>query len=142
MKKRRASYAQGYYDKYHEERNMKYNNSNRPLVCMLSNSTCYKGTHTMQPVGVLWHSTGANNNTLKRYVQPIESDPNYDYLMEVLGDNKYNNDYNHITINSGLNAFVGKLANGTVAAVQTMPWNYAPWGCGRGNYGSCNDAWI
>lgn len=121
---------------------MKYNNSNRPLICMLSNSTCYKGTHTMQPVGVLWHSTGANNNTLKRYVQPIESDPNYDYLMEVLGDNRYNNDYNHITINSGLNAFVGKLADGTVAAVQTMPWDYAPWGCGRGNYGSCNDAWI
>lgn len=96
----------------------------------------------MQPVGILWHSTGVNNNTLKRYVQPIESDPNYNYLMEVLGDNRYNNDYNHITINSGLNAFVGKLADGTVAAVQTMPWNYAPWGCGRGNYGSCNDAWI
>lgn len=142
MKQRRASYAQGYYDKYHKERNMKYNNSNRPLICMLSNSTCYKGTHTMQPVGILWHSTGVNNNTLKRYVQPIESDPNYNYLMEVLGDNRYNNDYNHITINSGLNAFVGKLADGTVAAVQTMPWNYAPWGCGRGNYGSCNDAWI
>lgn len=47
---------------------MKYNNSNRPLVCMLSNSTCYKGTTTMKPLGVLWHSTGANNPTIKRYV--------------------------------------------------------------------------
>ena len=23
-----------------------------------------------------------------------------------------------------------------------MPWNYAPWGCGSGWNGSCNDGWI
>ena len=46
----------------------KYSSSNPPLVCMQTNSTCYKGTNTMKPLGVLWHSTGANNPTLKRYV--------------------------------------------------------------------------
>lgn len=48
---------------------------------MLTNSTCYKGTSPMEVKGVLWHSTGANNPTLKRYVQPSTDDPNYSYLM-------------------------------------------------------------
>lgn len=47
---------------------MKYSAKNPPLVCMMTNSTCYKGTRKMKPVGVLWHSTGANNPYLKRYV--------------------------------------------------------------------------
>ena len=36
----------------------------------------------------------------------------------------------------------GKFADGTVGTVQTMPWNYRPWGCGSGSKGSCNDGWI
>ena len=56
---------------------MKYSKSNPPLVCIMNNSTCYKGTSTMSVKGILWHSTGANNPNLKRYVQPSESDPNY-----------------------------------------------------------------
>lgn len=121
---------------------MKYNSNNKPLVCMLTNSTCYKGTKTMNPKGVLWHSTGANNPELKRYVQPYEKDPNYSELMEILGDNKYNNDWNHIVYQAGVNAFIGKLADGTVATVQTLPWNYRPWGCGSGSKGSCNDGFM
>ena len=35
---------------------------------MMTNSTCYKGTRTMAVKGILWHSTGANNPNLKRYV--------------------------------------------------------------------------
>jgi len=49
---------------------MKYNSSNTPLKCMMTNSSCFKGTRKMNIKGVLWHSTGANNPTLKRYVQP------------------------------------------------------------------------
>ena len=41
-----------------------------------------------------------------------------------------------------MNAWIGKLADGTVAAVQTMPWDYRPWGCGSGSKGSCNSGWI
>ena len=63
-------------------------------------------------------------------------------MMELLGDNIYDNDYNQTSYNSGLNAFIGKTANGTVTAIQTMPWNYKPWGCGSGWRGSCNDGWI
>lgn len=121
---------------------MKYNDSNKPLVCMMTNSTCYLGTRTMTPKGILWHSTGANNPNLKRYVQPSSNDANYSNLITKLGTNSYGNDWNHITHQAGLNAWIGKLADGTVTTVQTMPWNYRPWGCGSGSKGSCNDYWI
>jgi hypothetical protein len=121
---------------------MKYSESNQPIVCMMKNSTCYKGTEKMGVKGVLWHSTGANNPNVCRYVQPYEDDPNYDELIAVLGKNKYSNDWNHIYRKAGLNAWIGKLADGSVATVQTMPWDYSPWGCGAGKHGTCNDGWI
>lgn len=117
---------------------MKYNDSNLPLVCMQKNSTCYKQTGIMTIRGVLWHSTGANNPTLKRYVQPYETDSNYNEMITLLGKNSNGNDWNHIYHKAGLNAWIGKLADGTITTVQTMPWNYMPWGCG----GNCNDGWI
>ena len=50
----------------------------------------------MTPVGILWHSTGANNPNIKRYVQPSEIRPKEDSYahatwLKVLGKNKYNN---------------------------------------------------
>ena len=156
VQNKRASYGQKYYDAYASKstttnttigtstggNKMKYNSSNKPLVCMQTNSTCYKGTRTMTVLGVLWHSTGANNPTLKRYVQPSSTDPDYAKLMNLLGKNNYGNDWNHIERQAGLNCWIGKLADGTVTTVQTMPWNYRPWGCGSGSKGSCNDGWI
>jgi hypothetical protein len=62
--------------------------------------------------------------------------------MELIGENKFRNDWNKVTRQAGLNAWIGKLADGTVAAVQTMPWDYKPWGCGTGLRGSCNNGWI
>ena len=126
---------------------MKYNSSNTPLVCMQTQSTCYKGTSKMTIKGILWHSTGANNPTLKRYVQPSDTKPAADTYskakwLEVLGKNSYSNDWNHIERQAGLNAWIGKLADGTVTTVQTMPWDYKPWGCASGSKGSCNNGWI
>lgn len=121
---------------------MKYNAQNLPLICMMTNSTCYKGTGTMAVKGVLWHSTGANNPNLKRYVQPDDDAADRAKLLETIGKNTNGNDWNHIYKMAGLNAWIGKLANGTVAAIQTMPWNYRPWGCGSGDKGSCNYGWI
>lgn len=121
---------------------MKYSNENKPLQCMLTQSTCYKGTREMEVLGVLWHSTGANNPTVKRYVQPSDNDPNRGELLDILGVNKNKNDWNHIEKQAGVNAFIGKLADGAVTTVQTMPWNYRPWGCGSGKKGSCNSGWI
>ena len=126
---------------------MKYSGSNKPLVCMQTQSTCYKGTKKMTVKGVLWHSTGANNTSLKRYVQPSDVKPPEDTYtksqwLQVLGKNAYGNDWNHGARSAGLNCWIGKLADGTVTTVQTMPWDYRPWGCGSGSKGSCNDGWI
>lgn len=118
---------------------MKYSEINKPIVCMQTNSTCYKGTTTMTPKGVLWHDTGAGNPYISRYVQPLETDDNYEEMIALLGKNRYGNDWNHKKRNAGMNCFIGKLADGTVATVQTMPWNYKPWGCGSGSKGSLNN---
>ena len=159
VQNKRAGYGQKYYDKYAVKEEvkveipkggngkMKYSASNKPLVCMQTQSTCYKGTGKMTVKGVLWHSTGANNPTLKRYVQPSDVRPaadTYDKTkwLEVLGKNPYAKDWNHITRQAGLNCWIGKLADGTVTTVQTMPWDYKPWGCGSGSKGSCNSGWI
>ena len=92
--------------------------------------------------GVLWHSTGANNPNLKRYVQPSDNATDKAQWLELLGKNSYGNDWNHTSVQAGLNCWIGKLADGTVTTVQTMPWNYKPWGCGSGSKGSCNNGWI
>ena len=68
---------------------MKYNDKNKPLVCMMTQSTCYKGTRKFTPKGVLWHSTGANNPTLKRYVQPDDNASNKAELLALIGKNAY-----------------------------------------------------
>ena len=121
---------------------MKYSDKNKPLVCMMTQSTCYKGTRKFTPKGVLWHSTGANNPWLKRYVQPDDNAADRTEWLNRLGKNQYANDWNHIDRQAGLNFWIGKLADGTVAAVQTMPWDYRPWGCGSGSKGSCNNTHI
>ncbi len=144
VKATRANYGQKYYNQFVKKEvsgKMKYSNQ-KPLVCMMRQSSCYRGTRKMAVKGILWHSTGANNPTLKRYVQPDDNDPNRKALLDKIGVNPNGNDWNHMAIEAGLNAWVGQLADGTVAAVQTMPWDYAPWGCGAGPKGSCNNGWI
>ena len=64
----------------------------KPYVCMMTNSTCYKGTWKFTPKGVLWHSTGTNNWWVSRYVQALKTDANYEDSIAVLGKNKNGND--------------------------------------------------
>ena len=155
VQNKRAGYGQSYYDKYATKTTvtapiinqggttkMKYNASNKPLVCMQTQSTCYKGTSKMTVKGVLWHSTGANNPNLKRYVQPSDDAVDKAEMLKLLGTNNNKNDWNHINRQAGLNCWIGKLEDGTVTTVQTMPWDYKPWGCGSGLNGSCNNGWI
>ena len=121
---------------------MKYSKENPPIVCMQKNSTCYQGTSKMKPRGVLWHDTDAGNPNISRYVQPHETDANYAEMIALLGKNRYGNDWNHKYRKAGMNCWVGKLSDGTVATVQTMPWDFAPWGCGSGSRGSLNNTHI
>ena len=121
---------------------MKYTEKNPPLKLLLTNSTCYKGTGKMTPCGVLIHDTGAVNPNLKRYIQPTDDDPQREKWLDLLGKNAYNNDYNHAYRKMGVNCWIGKLADGTVTTIQTLPWDYRPWGCGSGKNGSCNNGWL
>ena len=110
----------------------------RLIECMMRQSTCYNGTTTGTPVGILWHDTGAENDTLRRYVQPDDNATDRAELLALIGRNSFGNDWNHIRLDAGVNAFIGRLADGSIATVQTLPWDYRPWGCGSGVRGSCN----
>lgn len=121
---------------------MKYTKLNPPMVCMQTQSKCYKNTKKMKVLGILWHSTGCNNPNIKRYVQPSDNAPDKDVMLKIIGKNTAHNDWNHTRVDAGLNAWIGKLADGTVSTVQSMPWDFSPWGCGGGKNGSCNNGWI
>ena len=108
------------------------------IKCLMTQSTCYKGTTKGVPVGILWHDTGAGNPEIKRYVQPDDNASNRAELLKVIGKNANGNDWNHRYVEAGVNAFIGKLADGSIATVQTLPFDYRPWGCGSGKHGSCN----
>ena len=117
--------------------------------CIMYDS--YNYTHpqytNMVPVGVLWHDTAGGNPELRRYVQPSKKDENYSYLMNLIGKNTGGNDWNTLGIinpdhKAGLNAWIGKLADGSVATIQALPWTWRPNGCGSGPKGSCNDGWL
>ena len=88
---------------------------------ILTNNDCYKSGRKITPSGVMVHSTGANNPNLKRYVGPDDG---------LLGVNKYNNHWNQSGISKCVHAFIGKLADGSIATYQTLPWDYRGWHCG------------
>lgn len=82
------------------------------------------------PKGIMVHSTGANNSSLKRYVGPDDG---------LLGKNLYNNHWNQsMSRNVCVHAFIGKLKDGSIATYQTLPWNFRGWHAG----GDANDTHI
>ena len=91
------------------------------------------------PKAVLWHDTGCNNKNIRRYVQPLTSDKDYQKIIDILGKNPNGNDWNHAERQAGVNAFIGVDKDGNVITCQTLPWDMRPWGCGAGKYGSEND---
>ncbi len=103
---------------------------------ILTNNACYKADRTIVPKGIMVHSTGANNPNLKRYVGPDDG---------LLGKNQYNNHWNQDKPGGRqvcVHAFIGKLADGTIATYQTLPWNHRGWHGGSGSKGSVNDTHI
>jgi N-acetylmuramoyl-L-alanine amidase len=99
---------------------------------ILVNNECYKAEKTIVPKGIMVHSTGANNPNLKRYVGPDDG---------LLGKNQYNNHWNQPRPDGKqvcVHAFIGKLADGSIATYQTLPWNHRGWHAG----GKANDTHI
>ena len=99
----------------------------------LTKNDCYKTGTKITPKGIMVHSTGANNPKVSRYIPGNAT----------LGVNAYNNHWNKSGVSKCAHAFIGKIADGTVATVQTLPWNYRGWHCGSGTSGkSANDTHI
>ncbi len=115
----------------------------RLIKCMLTANDCYKAGRTITPKGVMVHSTGANNPLVARYVQPVEGQSNEAQLKAEIGGNRNANDWNHPGLDVCTHAFVGKLADGGVGTVQTLPWNHRGWHAGTGTSGgSANNTHI
>lgn len=95
---------------------------------ILTRNDCYSKGWAITPKGVMVHSTGANNPNVARYV------PGDD----ILGRNTNGNHWDRPGVAKCVHAFVGKIADGSVAAVQTLPWNWRGWHAG----GSANDTHI
>jgi hypothetical protein len=103
---------------------------------LLTNNACYKAGRTIGVKGIMVHSTGANNPNLKRYVGPDDGQ---------LGANQYGNHWNTLNPDGRqvcVHGFIGKLADGSIATYQTLPWNHRGWHCGSGGKGSGNDTHI
>jgi hypothetical protein len=90
----------------------------------LANNDCYVAGQSMTPAGVMIHSTGANNPFLSRYLAPDDGR---------IGKNKYQNDWNRPGLQQCCHAFVGKLADGTVATYQVLPYDICCWSSGSGS---------
>lgn len=114
------------------------------IRCLLTENDCYRTKRTIKPKGVMVHSTGAENPTLRRYVQPVKGgDGDYDALMALLGWNKNGNHWNRPGLDVCVHGFIGKLADGSIASVQTLPWNHRGWHAGTGTSGgSANNTHI
>lgn len=102
------------------------------LKCILTENDCCRAGKTITPQGVMIHSTGANNPMLRRYVQPAKGDVEYAALMNQLGENPNRNHWNRPGLSVCVHAFIGRLADGSVAAVKTLPWNHRGWHAGNG----------
>ena len=113
------------------------------LQCILTENDCYRTKRAIAPKGVMVHSTGANNPSLRRYVQPVPSTPGRAELAAALGENRNGNHWNRPGLDVCVHGFIGRLADGSVAAVQTLPWDHRGWHAGNGSSGrSANDSHI
>lgn len=100
--------------------------------CLLTKNECYITGTKITPGGIMWHSTGADNPNLKRYI------PNYDGKV---GDNAYGNHWDQYRPDGKqicVHAFIGKDASGKVATYQTLPFTMRGWHAG----GSANNKYI
>lgn len=100
----------------------------------LTANECYQAGRKHVPKGIVVHSTGANNPNLRRYVGPDDG---------LLGQNQYGNHWNTARPGGSQicpHAFIGRLADGSIATYQTLPWDICCWLSGSGSKGNAN--WL
>lgn len=101
------------------------------ITAYATKNDCYKIKQPINPVGIVLHSTGANNPYLKRYVD----------CKSECGINLYGNHWNNPSSKIGdvcVHSFIGYDKNKKVRVANILPYNYACWGCGSGSKGSYN----
>ena len=99
---------------------------------IFTHNDCYLAGKTITPQGVMVHSTGVNNPNLRRYV------PGNAVIGYNTGGNHWDQDRDGVCVHG----FIGKLLDGSVGAVQTLPWNCRCGHCGKGSRGSANNTHI
>ena len=97
---------------------------------LLTRNSCFATGQQLNPLGIMVHSTGANNPRLSRYVPGNEE----------IGYNTNGNHWDQSNaewkrkfgepLNKCVHAFIGKTKTGEVAMVQTLPWNCRGWHAG------------
>ena len=98
------------------------------IQCYQTKNPCYRKGTPMKPVGIVVHSTGANNPHLCRYVD----------CPERLGVNRYGNHWNRPEAATLVHGAIGLDKEGFVTVVNTLPYPMAAWGVGKGSRGSYN----
>lgn len=99
---------------------------------LLTENDCYRSGRSLRPKGVMVHSTGANNPNLCRYVAPNDG---------LLGQPSLRH-WNQSGTGACVHAFIGRLADGSIATYQTLPWTMRGWHAASGDKGSANDTHI
>lgn len=97
---------------------------------LLTRNSCFATGDALNIRGVMVHSTGADNPNLSRYVPGNEE----------IGFNTGGNHWNQSNaewkakfgqpLNKCVHAFIGRLADGSVGVVQTLPWFMRGWHAG------------
>ena len=100
----------------------------RLYTALLTQNDCYRKGKYIKPRGVMVHSTGAANPWLRRYLSPDDGR---------LGEPSSRH-WNQGGVGACVHAFIGRLADGSIAAYQTLPWTMRGWHCG----GTGNDTHI
>ena len=92
-------------------------------------SDCYNESEPQEQKGVQVHCTVKGASYLRRWVGPDDGR---------LGKNRYSNYHNRPGGDVCANAYIGKLADKTVACYQALPWDYRCWLSANGDNGNAN----
>ncbi len=118
----------------------------RLIQQFLARNACYVTGKAFKPIGVIVHSTGANNPNTSRYVPGngvigLNTKGThwnvYHPSGRDIGKHTYvNRDGDYTCDRCGgrqvcVHAFIGKLADGSVGTVQTLPWAMRAWHAGK-----------